>query len=164
MSNSIRYIDDKDGNHVFPVTHERAVRDSNGTTLETKLVGKVDTISGKGLSTNDYTTTEKEKVAALVTSGDGSQYLANDGTYKTVTSGVSSVNGQTGAVTLSIPSVDSSLSSLSENAVQNKVINAAINAIPIVEPVIGNPTMTTETWTFTLSDSSTVTKTVYVGV
>lgn len=164
MSSSIRYIDDQDGNHVFPVTHERAVRDSNGVTLETKLEGKVDIVSGKGLSTNDYTTTEKEKVATLVTSGDGSQYLADDGTYKTVTSGVSSVNGQTGTVTLSIPSVDSSLSDSSENAIQNRAVNAAINAIPIVEPVLGTAVMTTETWTFTLSDSSTVTKTVYVGV
>lgn len=41
---TIRYIDDKDGNHVFPVTHERAVRDSEGVTLETKLGQKQNTI------------------------------------------------------------------------------------------------------------------------
>lgn len=45
MSSSIRYIDDKNGNHVFPVTHERAVMDSDGVTLETKLGQKQDTIS-----------------------------------------------------------------------------------------------------------------------
>lgn len=44
MSSSIGYIDDKNGNHVFPVTHERAVRDSEGVTLETKLGQKQDTI------------------------------------------------------------------------------------------------------------------------
>ena len=44
MSSSIGYIDDQNGNHVFPVTHERAVRDSDGVTLETKLGQKQDTI------------------------------------------------------------------------------------------------------------------------
>lgn len=34
---SINYIEDSGGNKIFPVTHERAVRDDNGTTLETKL-------------------------------------------------------------------------------------------------------------------------------
>ena len=33
--------------------------------LKTKLAGKVDTVSGKGLSTNDYTTEEKTKLAAI---------------------------------------------------------------------------------------------------
>lgn len=52
MSSSIRYIDDKDGNHVFPVTHERAVRDSDGVTLETKLGQKQATlVSGTNIKT-----------------------------------------------------------------------------------------------------------------
>lgn len=33
--------------------------------IKTLLAGKVDTVSGKGLSTNDYTTTEKEKLASI---------------------------------------------------------------------------------------------------
>lgn len=41
---TIGYIDDQNGNHVFPVTHERAVRDSDGVTLETKLGQKQNTI------------------------------------------------------------------------------------------------------------------------
>lgn len=52
MSSSIRYIDDQDGNHVFPVTHERAVRDSDGVTLETKLGQKQATlVSGTNIKT-----------------------------------------------------------------------------------------------------------------
>ena len=52
MSSSIRYIDDQDGNHVFPVTHERAVMDSEGVTLETKLGQKQATlISGTNIKT-----------------------------------------------------------------------------------------------------------------
>lgn len=34
-------------------------------TLKTKLAGKVDKVDGKGLSTNDYTTAEKNKLAGL---------------------------------------------------------------------------------------------------
>lgn len=49
---TIRYIDDQNGNHVFPVTHERAVRDSEGVTLETKLGQKQATlISGTNIKT-----------------------------------------------------------------------------------------------------------------
>lgn len=52
MSSSIRYIDDQNGNHVFPVTHERAVRDSDGVTLETKLGQKQATlVSGTNIKT-----------------------------------------------------------------------------------------------------------------
>lgn len=34
---AIKKVKDKEGTQFFPVTHERAVRDDNGTTLETKL-------------------------------------------------------------------------------------------------------------------------------
>lgn len=37
------------------------------TGLETALAGKVNTESGKGLSTNDYTTAEKQKLAGIAT-------------------------------------------------------------------------------------------------
>lgn len=33
--------------------------------IKTALAGKVDTVSGKGLSTNDYTTDEKQKLAGI---------------------------------------------------------------------------------------------------
>ena len=57
--------------------------------VDTKLDTKVDKVDGKVLSTNDYTTDEKTKVSKIVTSGDGSKFLANDGTYKKVSSGAS---------------------------------------------------------------------------
>ena len=45
---------------------------------------KVDKVDCKGLSTNDYTTEEKTKVSKIVTNGNGTTFLANDGTYKKV--------------------------------------------------------------------------------
>lgn len=63
--------------------------------IKSALDGKVSTENGKGLSTNDYTTTEKNKLAGI-------ESQAN----KTI--------------------VDDSLSDSSENPVQNKVINTAL--------------------------------------
>jgi len=44
--------------------------------------------------------------AAITSSGDGSSYLANDGTYKSVANAVDSVNGETGAVVLDGNDID----------------------------------------------------------
>lgn len=63
--------------------------------INTALGNKVDKVSGKGLSTNDYTTTEKTKLSGIA-----------EGANKTV--------------------VDSALSSSSTNPVQNKVVNTAL--------------------------------------
>lgn len=46
-----------------PVEHTHEQADING--LSTALAGKVNTESGKGLSTNDYTTVEKDKLAGI---------------------------------------------------------------------------------------------------
>lgn len=66
------------------------------------LDNKVDKVSGKGLSTNDYTTTEKNKLAGIET---GAQ--VND---------VTSVAGRTGAITLSINDITSLSSTLAGKA------------------------------------------------
>lgn len=53
--------------------------------LTTTLAGKVDTVTGKGLSTNDYTTTEKTKLAsAIVGATSGTNPVV--GTVKVMTS------------------------------------------------------------------------------
>ena len=64
--------------------------DSNGllylwqkikTLVTTAVSGKVDAVSGKGLSTNDYTTDEKNKLAAITASADAVSFS------RTLTSG-----------------------------------------------------------------------------
>lgn len=62
------------------------------------LNGKVSAVSGKGLSTNDYTNDEKQKLSGIAT-----------GATKNV--------------------IDSSLSTSSTNAVQNKVVTAKLNTL-----------------------------------
>jgi hypothetical protein len=59
---------------------QKAVTDS--------LAGKVNTAEGMGLSHNDYTNADKTKVGILTNSGTGSNFLADDGTYKNVNSAV----------------------------------------------------------------------------
>lgn len=52
MAINIRYIDDQNGNHIFPVTIEQAVLDLEGVPLETKLGQKQETlISGINIRT-----------------------------------------------------------------------------------------------------------------
>ncbi|CAL1518215.1 hypothetical protein [Chitinophaga sp. MM2321] len=68
-----------------PTAHQHAMTDvtglaaalaakADGTTVTASLSGKVDKVTGKGLSTNDFTTAEKDKLAAL----EGSHFK---GTY-----------------------------------------------------------------------------------
>ena len=49
---------------------------------------KVTKVSGKGLSSEDYTTQDKNKVARINITGDGLTFLANDGTYKSASAAI----------------------------------------------------------------------------
>lgn len=100
------------------------------------IAGKVDKVTGKGLSTEDYTSAEKSKLAGLSNYDDtalqtavankvdkvsGKELSTEDYTTaeKTKLSGI-----ETGA---NKTIVDSALSSSSTNPVQNKIINSALN-------------------------------------
>lgn len=74
----------------------------NSTDLQNALSTKVDKVEGKGLSTNDYTDTDKTKLDGLAnikTIGDNLTLDVEGKLSAKVASGVSSINGQTGAVT-----------------------------------------------------------------
>ena len=62
---------------------------SNVSGLQTALDGKVDTVSGKGLSTNDYTTTEKNKLAGIANNANNYVHPTTSGN-KHIPSGGSS--------------------------------------------------------------------------
>ena len=103
------YYYDTNQNATFPARVTATQFIEGETPLSYKYVVRV---SGKGLSTNDYTTAEKNKLAGLAT-------VATSGDYNHLT------NKPTipAAVT-----VDSALSSTSTNPVQNKVINTALSS------------------------------------
>lgn len=110
--------------------------------LNAAIGGKVDKVTGKGLSTNDYTTADKEKLAGLVVNNakltiqkNGTQvgtFTANQGTDVTVNIAVptktSELTDDVGFGSASI-TVDSEMSETSTNPVQNKVITAYINKL-----------------------------------
>ena len=58
------------GNAATATTATTAAGYTSGGAIDTALQGKVDKETGKGLSTNDYTTTDKNKVASAVQPGD----------------------------------------------------------------------------------------------
>lgn len=75
---------------IYPVT-----KIANVEGLQTALNGKVDTVSGKNLSTNDYTTAEKNKLAGIA---DGA--TANVGTVTQVKVGSTAYNPTSGIISL----------------------------------------------------------------
>lgn len=91
--------------------------------------------------------------------------LTNDSGYLT-SAPVASVNGKTGAVTLSASDVGAAPTSHGNHVPSTETANNARflrndNTWQTVTPA--NIGLKTETWTFTLEDGSTVTKAVYVG-
>lgn len=115
------------------------------TEVTNGLANKVNIVSGKGLSTNDYTTDEKNKLGSIaegaevnvqsdwdVTDTNSDAYIKNKPSLAEVaTSG--SYNSLTNK-----PTIDTALSTTSTNAVQNKAITAGINA-KYTKPSAGIP-------------------------
>lgn len=80
-----------------------------------ELDKKVDKVTGKGLSTNDYTTAEKNKLSGIAS-----------GAEVNVQADWNVTNSSSDAYIKNKPTIDTTLSSSSINAVQNKVINTAL--------------------------------------
>lgn len=120
---NINEVIDQNGNHnpIEDSTARSAISAiKNGTSIdnfaavESALLGKVDTVTGKGLSTNDYSNADAAKVSNL----------AN---IKTIGSGLS-LNSSTGELTatgISI-NIDDVIDNTSTNPVQNMVIAEAL--------------------------------------
>ena len=114
------------GEQVEDLLGQVTVNKDDITQINTDLDGKVDKVAGKGLSENDFTTADKNKLAGIASgaevnvnadwdavSGDAqilnkptipskTSQLTNDSGYIT-DAGVTSFNGQTGAVTYTPP-------------------------------------------------------------
>ena len=102
------------------------VENKNYLTEHQDISGKVDKVEGKGLSTEDYTTAEKTKLAGLE---NYTLPKANDITLGGIKVGENLSIDADGVLSADAQeiTVDSALSDTSENPVQNKVINTALN-------------------------------------
>lgn len=106
--------------------------------VTTELAKKVDKVSGKGLSTNDYTSTEKTKLSGIATGAQVNviESVKVNGTALAVSSKAVNIDLSSYATTEAMNSalsgkqdsltIDTALSSTSTNPVQNKVINTAL--------------------------------------
>lgn len=112
----------------IPTNTSDLVNDGDGTnpflTQHQSLDGKVDKVTGKGLSSNDYTTVEKEKLAGIDVGANNyvhPTYTAkNDGLYKIgvdATGHVSSAEpvAKTDITNLGIPAQDTTYSEATES-------------------------------------------------
>ena len=116
---------------------------TNDSGYVTDISGKVDKVSGKGLSTNDYTTAEKNKLAGIAEnannythpSSHAATMINEDAAHRFVTdtekatwNAKSDFSGSYTDLTNkpTIPTVDAALSSTSTNAIQNKAVNSAL--------------------------------------
>ena len=61
----IKHFNGTDYDILYPQTTEENIITVDGSTLSERLNNKVDKVEGKGLSTEDYTTEEKNKLASL---------------------------------------------------------------------------------------------------
>lgn len=104
--------------------------------INTKLDGKVDKVSGKGLSTNDYTTTEKNKLAGIDTSlyalkteiPNNVSELTNDSKYQTDAQVESTITSKGYQTSTQVNSAITSKGYQTAVQVQN-AINSALSGI-----------------------------------
>lgn len=102
------------------IADEVDAREAADNQLQTEIDGKVDKVTGKGLSTNDFTNALKTKL-------DGIEAGAEVNIIETVkVNGTALVPDANRAVNVPSPTVDSALSTTSTNPVQNKVITCEI--------------------------------------
>ena len=116
------------------------------TEIDTQMDTKVDKVSGKGLSTEDFTTAEINKLANLENTtvdaaldNSSENPVQNKAIYTALDGKVDKVNGKglstedfttaekTKLAGLENTTVDSALNATSENPVQNKVVKSALD-------------------------------------
>lgn len=142
--NAVEKVRQVNGVFQYNASHEwKALAGQNK--VDEELAKKVDKVEGKGLSTNDYTDEDKDKLDTLLYAADiNSQAIANVNARK-----VDKVEGKglsTNDFTTELKdkldgmeeganktTVDAELSATSENPVQNKIVKAALDK-KITEP------------------------------
>lgn len=125
------------------VTVDDALSTTSTNPLQNKVITeelnkKVDSVSGKGLSTNDYTTSDKNKLSGIAANAqvnvqsdwnatNGDAFIKNKPTFATINGQRIDQGGEINIEAGKSITVDSALSSTSENAIQNKAVTEALN-------------------------------------
>jgi hypothetical protein len=150
----IKMLKDKDGTLFIPLTNSDSVQTSTGDTLENLISSKVDKETGKGLSTNDYTTTEKNKLAGIAANAE-----VNQNAFSNIKVGSTTIAADSKTDTLELAA--GSNITLTPDATNDKVTIAA------TQPTVNNGTLTiqkngTNVQTFTANQSGNATANITV--
>lgn len=105
--------------------------------VTTALEDKVDKVEGKGLSTEDFTTAEKTKLAGI--SAEANKVEITPVVTEGTTLATISIDGVDTAIKGSDIDVDSTLSLVSNNPVENKTITSTLNNLMENKIAEGNP-------------------------
>ena len=89
------------------------------------LTGKVDKVSGKGLSTNDYTTTEKNKLAGIAS---GAEINVQSDWNQTTTTADDYIKNKPTLGTAAAKNYDTTVTSGSSNLITSGAVSSAIGA------------------------------------
>lgn len=117
-------VDDTNATHKFATSEQL----SQIATNVANIANKVDKVNGKGLSTEDYTTVEKTKLAGIET--EANKTIVDSALSDSSTNPVQNkVVTEKLAEKVGFSDIDTALSTTSENPVQNKVITAVIGDI-----------------------------------
>ncbi len=99
---------------------------------QTALDLKIDITTGKGLSTNDYTTTEQTKLAAITGSNTGDD--APNATYSGLVSNASHTGDVTGAGLLTLATVNTSLGTYNNITINEKGLATSATNVLYLTP------------------------------
>jgi hypothetical protein len=97
------------------------------TLLKSKIDAKVDKVTGKGLSTNDYTTAEKNKLASIPSIGDGTLKIQKNGT-DVATFTANQAGNATANITVPTSKSDIGLGNVDNTSDANKPVSTAQQA------------------------------------
>lgn len=111
---------DPTGSADAALSSAKAYIDENVETLNNAIGSKVDKVSGKGLSTNDYTTTEKNKLSGIASGAE-----VNQNAFSNITIGSSTIAADSETDTLTL--VAGSNITLTPDATNDKVTISATN-------------------------------------
>ena len=107
---------------------------SSATQVSTALGNKVDKVSGKGLSTNDYTTDEKNKLSGIAASAE-----VNQNAFSNIKVGTTTVAADSKTDTLEISG--SGIINITADATNDKITISASNAVTSVAGKTGAVTL-----------------------
>lgn len=128
---------DKKNSAKNALTDAKKYTDDREALILSVVGNKVDKVSNKGLSTNDYTTTDRNKLAGIEANAQKNVQPDWDETDPSKSSYIKNKPTISGGGAVDI-TIDTALSQTSTNPVQNKVVTEALNKKGEVKKVIVN--------------------------